>query len=163
MAFVDVPLPGLEGLAAPAPPTRPSAGITEKARYAFWRRVAHTASGCWVWTGAVSSEGYGRITWTRPDGKQTTMSTHRFALHLAYGGRLPSGMVGDHACNHPLCVRVHPEHVRLSTQSDNLRWAVHTGRAAGAARRVDSTLRREHSLDQRERLLGGAGGEDGRP
>lgn len=149
------PIPGLAHL-APDKMSVSDVGITKRARMAFWRRVVPTDSGCWMWTGAVSSEGYGRITWTMPSGKPKTMSTHRFALHLAHGGRLPDGLVGDHACNHPLCVRVHPDHLRLSTQSDNLAWAVYSGRAHGRRVTVSSRHRREASLAQRERLLGRA-------
>lgn len=156
MAFDDIPLPGLDDLAPSQPAPRPSApvDITAAARKAFWAKVRRTDSGCWIWTGAVSSEGYGRITWTMRNKKEKTMSTHRFALHLAYGPTLPSGMVGDHKCNTPLCVRVHPDHVRLRSQSDNLAFAVDSGRAAGRRRTVNSARRRQAALDQRALLLG---------
>lgn len=156
MSFDNVPIPGLGDLTPPPRPRVPDAPvkITARARKSFWAKVRRTESSCWVWTGAVSSEGYGRITWTMPNGKEKTMSTHRFALHLAYGKPLPPGLVGDHGCNTPLCVRVHPDHVRLRSQSDNLAWAVDAKRAAGRQRTVDSTRRRHTSLTQRALLLG---------
>lgn len=167
MSFDDVPLPGLDGLEPSPSRSRRAAGapavITARARRSFWAKVHRTESGCWIWTGAVSSEGYGRITWTMPTGKEKTMSTHRFSLHLAYGKPLPRGLVGDHACNTPLCVRVHPRHVRLRSQSDNLTWAVDAKRAAGRKRTVDSTRRRQTSLDQRAYLLNTTDNSDSEP
>ena len=58
------------------------------------------------------------------------MPAHRFALWLA-GVELPDGMVGEHGCDETLCVRVHPRHLRVATQSDNLAHAVAVGRHRG--------------------------------
>lgn len=147
--FYDVALPGLEDLT-----TQPAqdVAITDAARRRFWNRVEHTDSGCWFWTGAVASDGYGRITWTHRD-QPRTLSTHRFALHLAHGW-LPAGLVAQHTCNHPLCVRVGGTHLFLGQQSDNILWAVHSGRHDGRRTVVNSRERRANSLRQRHRLTG---------
>lgn len=145
--FYDVPLPGLDHLPRATSRVVP---ITNAARRHFWRRVHYTASGCWFWTGAVASDGYGRITWTH-HGRQRTLSTHRFALYLAHG-HLPEKMVAEHACNHPLCVRVGHGHLHLGHQSDNLAWAVRSGRHAGRRNVVNSRQRRANSLRQRHTL-----------
>lgn len=148
------PIPGLENLVVgiDAPASRRLA-ITDAARRRFWSRVYPTTSGCWIWTGAVGDDGYGRITWTR-EGSSRTCSTHRFALHLAYGPVLPPGLVAAHGCDHPLCVRVGADHVHLSTQVRNLNHAIEVGRHAGTALVVDSSRRREEALRVRASLTG---------
>lgn len=143
--FHDVPLPGLEKLATNP---RGRVPITARARRSFWHKVKMTdTSSCWFWTGAVSSDGYGRITWTH-NGRSRTMGTHRFALTLAHGS-LPPGTVAAHACNNPLCVRVGKAHVHISSQSENLRYAVEHKRHYSNQVCVDSSKRRTRSLTHR--------------
>lgn len=134
--FVDVPLPGMDNLsdtltAAAQPRRRADRTLrpTEAARNSFWRRVVKApGSGCWIFTGAISSpDGYGRIAW-RCGGRERTLSAHRFALELAYGP-LDAHVVAEHKCNEPLCVRIGAGHVIESTQRDNLAYAVALGRA----------------------------------
>lgn len=148
------PIPGLEDLelGIDSPVSR-RLSITDAARHRYWSRVYPTTSGCWIWTGAVGDDGYGRITWTR-SGRTRTCSTHRFALHLAYGPVLPVGLVAAHGCDHPLCVRVGVNHVHLSTQTANLNHAISVGRHDGPALVVDSTRRREHALRARAAMTG---------
>lgn len=102
--------------------------FTERDVERFTKNVIKT-SHCWVWTGAISSpDGYGRFTIQR-NNKQRTIPAHRFAL-LAAGYSL-TGFVGEHECNEPLCVRVGAGHLRVSTQSENLAYAVALGRHQG--------------------------------
>ena len=53
---------------------------------------------CWLWPGADSGNGYGRIS---VDGK--TRATHIVAYELFTGTRVPPGMVLDHQCRNRLC------------------------------------------------------------
>ena len=84
---------------------------------------------CWLWTGCMTSHGYGKI---RPcAGEQ--ISTHRAAWQLA-NGPIPKDMCVLHECDTPLCCN--PAHLHLGTQQDNLqemrergRWRA--GRALG--------------------------------
>lgn len=154
-AFAEVPIPGLETVGESAVGTTHTwpLEITPAARSRFWSRVHATESGCWIWQGAVGDDGYGRITWTH-NGVARTLSTHRFALHLAFGPKLPAGLVGAHRCDRPLCVRVGANHVHLSTQALNLRHAVDVGRHEGTALVVDSARRRDESLRVRSKLTG---------
>lgn len=82
--------------------------------------------GCWYWTGAVSSTGYGTV---RFEGKV------RKAHHVAYlmaGGALPEsgsgrqGFVVMHTCDNRLCVN--PAHLKLGTQKQNVHDAQRKGR-----------------------------------
>lgn len=75
----------------------------------FWRKVAKS-DGCWLWTGSVSSYGYGKF-W---DGSGL-VSAHRFAYGLT--APIPSGLCVLHRCDNPRCVRV--EHLFLGTFADN--------------------------------------------
>ena len=92
------------------------------------------------------------LTW-RHKGVSRTESGHRFALLLA--GELVDGVVAEHRCNEPLCVRVDPGHVVASTQSANLRYAVACGRT-GAIRNPDQhTNRYARSVAVRDALVSG--------
>ena len=75
---------------------------------------------CWVWTGGITSAGYGEI---KVDG--LVMLAHRVAYWLAHG-RLPDHDV-LHQCDNPPCVR--PSHLFAGTDVDNFRDAVAKGRS----------------------------------
>lgn len=60
-------------------------------------------TGCWLWTGAQQSEGYGSI----GDGAGSSMLTHRLAWELWRG---PLGdLTVDHRCQRRLCLN--PDHL----------------------------------------------------
>jgi hypothetical protein len=67
---------------------------------------------CWLWTGEVLRNGYGRA----------TCNGHRYLAHrLAYTefvGLINPGYVVDHLCNVKNCVN--PNHLRCCTQRENL-------------------------------------------
>jgi len=87
----------------------------------FWSRVAITNddSECWLWTGSMSSTGYGVIRW---GGR--TLLVHRVAAWLS--GLIPDpkrdpkdmSSVVMHGCDNPLCCN--PNHLFPSTQSENV-------------------------------------------
>ena len=82
----------------PTTPIRPS---TDAER--FWQKVNKT-DGCWLWTGATSSEGrYGTATLNK-----TLQPAHRVAYQLVVGP-IPDGLDLDHLCRRTLCVR--PDHL----------------------------------------------------
>lgn len=162
-AGVEVPLPGLELIApAPAPSgvvqrSRPYSATlppTRAAIDAFWSRVVKAPDdGCWFLISAISGvDGYTRLTW-RSGGVSRTESGHRFALLLA--GQLADGVVAEHRCNEPLCVRVDPGHVVASTQSANLRYAVACGRTGAIRSPGQHVGRHARSLAVRDALAGG--------
>lgn len=151
----DVPLPGMDQIQAPARPPRrsdrtgrrhdPQLPITDAVTRSFWNKVVRGPGDfCWIFCGAISgTDGYGRITW-QVRGRTRTVSAHRFALMLVEG-ELADGVIGEHSCNQPLCVRVAPGHLHSSTQSHNMRYAVELGRHRG------STPAARDSLDRVER------------
>jgi hypothetical protein len=88
----------------------------------FWRHV--DASGdCWVWTGARSIAGYGKMRLSRP---RQLMDAHRVSWEL-HNGPIPDGFLVLHRCDNPPCVR--PEHLFLGTHADNAADKIAKGRA----------------------------------
>lgn len=141
-----------EALPAARRPSHPPV-ITDAVRDRFFSRVVKTDS-CWLWTGAISSpDGYGRMA-IHHQGRQQSVATHRLALWLAFPD-LGTDFVAEHHCNEPLCVRVDPRHVHVSTQSGNLRYAVACGRAMGPRVTVNSAARVKRSRAVRELALSG--------
>jgi hypothetical protein len=79
-------------------------------------------SGCWNWTGTRVGNGYGYI-WL-DDGPKYT---HRVSAMLFLDFDLSSPRWILHDCDNPRCCN--PRHLRVGTQSDNMRDAALKGRA----------------------------------
>lgn len=57
-------------------------------------RVVIDADGCWIWTGYVTADGYGRASRTR----STSTIAHRVAYEV-FVGPIPDGLTLDHLCH----------------------------------------------------------------
>lgn len=77
----------------------------------FWDKVDKTET-CWNWVGAKNADGYGRF---GLNGK--IPMAHRVSYEWA-NGAIPVGMLIDHTCHNPSCVR--PEHLRVVTHKQNM-------------------------------------------
>jgi hypothetical protein len=89
----------------------------------LWARVDKSnASGCWVWTGARKSGGYGHFH-HRDHG---LIKAHR-ASWIVTNGEIPAGLIVCHKCDNPPCVN--PSHLFLGTKKDNTRDMMAKGRA----------------------------------
>ena len=78
-------------------------------------------TGCILWTGALSSDGYGAYT----DGKQ--YRAHRYIYMCTYGD-IPEGLLVMHTCDTPRCVNI--DHLQLGTHKDNSQDMVKKNRVA---------------------------------
>jgi hypothetical protein len=90
----------------------------------LWRRV-DKSDGCWLWTGAVESWGYGYMNNRRSERPPRRVRVHRLSWELA-NGPIPEGLWVLHTCDTPACVR--PDHLFLGTVTDNNRDAARKGR-----------------------------------
>ncbi len=88
----------------------------------LWEKVDRGSDDdCWIWTGATSGGGYGRI---YVNGR--SRPAHRIAWEITHGRPFPEGMDACHTCDHPSCVN--PDHIFPGTPSDNAKDAVRKGR-----------------------------------
>lgn len=78
------------------------------------RILAEPNTGCWIWLGAVTGNGYGSISLYPP---KRTVKAHRYIYEL-HRGKIPAGLVLDHLCRNRRCVN--PSHLEPVTQRENL-------------------------------------------
>lgn len=79
-----------------------------------------TESGCWVWMGAMFSDGYGQMKINR-----RKELAHRISWRL-HSSQIANGLDVLHRCDIPCCVN--PDHLFLGTDSDNQRDSYRKGR-----------------------------------
>lgn len=83
------------------------------------RLMAHIhmdGSGCWLWRGCVTDEGYGMFRMKDASGKHRTFKAHRAAYEL-FGETIVPGAQLDHLCHVRNCVN--PGHLRPATAREN--------------------------------------------
>lgn len=94
-----------------------------------------SASPCWLWTGNMEPNGYGRV----------MVNYVRYGAHRAVYEFLvepvPAEMYIDHLCRRPACVR--PDHLEPVTPAENVRRGL-----SGRLREWPTHCRRGHDLSE---------------
>ncbi len=93
--------------------------LTPEFQARFWAKV-QKSEGCWEWTAARSSKGYGAICMHRG----CIRGAHRISFLMANGFMAE---VTCHHCDNPSCVR--PDHLYNGTKRSNARDMVNRGRS----------------------------------
>jgi hypothetical protein len=86
------------------------------------------------------THGYGRV---NVDGAR--LRAHRWIWSLI-NGEIPPGMVIRHLCDNPICV--HPDHLLLGTQADNMRDMHERGRFVGCTGRRVPACKQGHEFTE---------------
>lgn len=103
--------------------------LTDSLVARFWQRtnvvsghrVAYVDSDCWLWTGMVTTGGYGAI---ESEGQPRRAHIVSWRLHK---GDVPDGMCVLHRCDVRRCVN--PDHLWLGTKKQNSVDMVQKGRS----------------------------------
>jgi hypothetical protein len=88
-------------------------------------------SGCWQWTCAISTHGYGVTNFER---KQ--LRAHQ-AAYRVWRGEVPEGMQIDHLCRNRACFN--PEHLEAVTPRENTRRGAAVKTACPSGHPYDAT------------------------
>lgn len=99
---------------------------------------------CWLFTGAISTNGYGRIGL-----KNRVLQAHRVAYEIFFG-EIPDGMHIDHLCRVRHCVN--PEHLEAVTQKEN------NNRAAVVRSTRTTHCKRGHEFTPENTFIHSSGG-----
>ena len=97
----------------------------------FWSKyIPEPNSGCWLWLGTLSNNGYGTdAVGSNTDGTRRQSTSHRLACEFAHGAAPSVEHQALHKCDVKLCIN--PAHLYWGTRKDNGRDASERGKTGG--------------------------------
>ena len=108
----------------------PSKFYADRLLLRFFRQIKRSTTDCWLWQGAKSQSGYGKIglccNWSK-----SWMMVHRLSYEL-FISPIPEGCYVCHHCDVPSCAN--PDHLFTGTALENMTDAKAKGRMASGAR-----------------------------
>ena len=104
----------------------------------FHEKYQVVPSGCWMWTGATMSKGYGKVMITTAPKTTYLEGAHRLSW-LLHNGPIPEGKQVLHKCDVRSCVN--PEHLFVGTNQDNIQDRIAKGNPNGVPGRKRLTVR----------------------
>ena len=110
----------------------------------FWAKVEKTST-CWNWTGAITTNGYGRVWFQR------SYPAHRFS-YLLVNEDIPTDKILCHSCDNRACVN--PAHLFLGSHKDNSQDMVAKDRHIRGERSHTAKLTAEDVISIRNSSLG---------
>jgi hypothetical protein len=102
--------------------------------YLMMRVVVGFESGCWEWSLAPNSEGYGESSYRGNRKKAHVLSYETFI------GSVPDGLFVLHHCDNRPCVM--PDHLYAGTKKDNAQDRVRRGRQGKPGQRISGARKR---------------------
>lgn len=106
-------------------------------------RIELSDTGCWVYTGGLDKDGYGKIKEGPRGGR--TLRSHRVAYEL-WHGEIPPGLELDHLCRTRNCVN--PSHMECVSGLENTM----RGRSFVVANAAKTHCPKEHPYDKNNTL-----------
>jgi hypothetical protein len=103
------------------------------------RYIPEPNSGCWLWLGAVSDNGYGSA-WDSKN--KRVLGAHRY-VYESMSGPIPEGHDLDHKCRVRSCVN--PNHLEPVTRKENLLRGASFG-TFGLPNKIKSHCKRGHQF-----------------
>lgn len=117
--FCDVKCMGLARIDTARPYSRKRPPVRRGRRHGLslaeiieWNGIPEPTTGCSLWLGPLSNNGYGHFRYDNRD-----LLAHRVAYELAKGP-IPDGLFVCHRCDFPPCVN--PDHLFPGTHQDNM-------------------------------------------
>ena len=99
-----------------------------------------TESGCWIFTGSINREGYGKI---GLGGRTQGVDRAHRVTYRHYKGDIPQGLELDHLCRVRSCCN--PDHLEPVTRKENCRRG-DCGKVTGAQHREKTHCKHGHEF-----------------